>query len=57
MVYLAKWLPHTVQEADRLKCAISVGHQADQACRRLISEAMKAAKGEFRHCVFATVYH
>ncbi|XP_028990367.1 L-seryl-tRNA(Sec) kinase [Betta splendens] len=32
------------KEADRLKCAISVGHQADQACRRLISEAMKRAK-------------
>lgn len=32
------------QEADRLKCANSVVHQADQACRRLISEAMKTAK-------------
>ncbi|KAM4525743.1 L-seryl-tRNA(Sec) kinase [Fundulus diaphanus] len=32
------------QEADRLKCALSVVHQADQACRRLISEAMKAAR-------------
>lgn len=32
-------------EADRLKCATSVIHQADQACRRLISDAMKAAKG------------
>lgn len=34
-----------LQEADRLKCATSVLHQADQACRRLISEAMKTAKG------------
>uniref|UniRef100_A0A3B5L4G7 Phosphoseryl-tRNA kinase n=1 Tax=Xiphophorus couchianus TaxID=32473 RepID=A0A3B5L4G7_9TELE len=32
------------KEADRLKCATSVVHQADQACRRLISEAMKAAR-------------
>ncbi|XP_074520009.1 L-seryl-tRNA(Sec) kinase [Halichoeres trimaculatus] len=32
-------------EADRLKCATSVIHQADQACRRLISDAMKTAKG------------
>ncbi|CAJ1080262.1 L-seryl-tRNA(Sec) kinase [Xyrichtys novacula] len=31
-------------EADRLKCATSVIHQADQACRRLISDAMKTAK-------------
>ncbi|KAM9336885.1 L-seryl-tRNA(Sec) kinase [Symphorus nematophorus] len=31
-------------EADRLKCATSVVHQADQACRRLISEAMKTAR-------------
>ncbi|XP_034564436.1 L-seryl-tRNA(Sec) kinase [Notolabrus celidotus] len=31
-------------EADRLKCATSVIHQADQACRRLVSEAMKTAK-------------
>nr|XP_046234113.1 L-seryl-tRNA(Sec) kinase [Scatophagus argus] len=31
-------------EADRLKCANSVIHQADQACRRLISEAMKTAR-------------
>uniref|UniRef100_A0A3B4V7T5 Phosphoseryl-tRNA kinase n=1 Tax=Seriola dumerili TaxID=41447 RepID=A0A3B4V7T5_SERDU len=28
----------------RLKCASSVVHQADQACRRLISEAMKTAR-------------
>lgn len=32
------------KEADRLKCANSVVHQADQACRRLISEAMKTAR-------------
>ncbi|XP_047465873.1 LOW QUALITY PROTEIN: L-seryl-tRNA(Sec) kinase [Mugil cephalus] len=32
------------KEADRLKCATSVVHQADQACRRLVSEAMKAAR-------------
>ncbi|KAG7228033.1 hypothetical protein INR49_005655 [Caranx melampygus] len=32
------------KEADRLKCASSVVHQADQACRRLISEAMKTAR-------------
>ncbi|MED6273898.1 hypothetical protein CHARACLAT_010964 [Characodon lateralis] len=32
------------KEADRLKCAMSVVHQADQACRRLISEAMKTAR-------------
>ncbi|XP_005794847.1 L-seryl-tRNA(Sec) kinase [Xiphophorus maculatus] len=32
------------KEADRFKCATSVVHQADQACRRLISEAMKAAR-------------
>ncbi|XP_070708424.1 L-seryl-tRNA(Sec) kinase [Pempheris klunzingeri] len=31
-------------EADRLKCATSVVHQADQACRRIISEAMKTAR-------------
>lgn len=31
-------------EADRLGCATSVLHQADQACRRLVSEAMKTAK-------------
>ncbi|XP_044033945.1 L-seryl-tRNA(Sec) kinase isoform X2 [Siniperca chuatsi] len=31
-------------EADRLKCATSVVHQADQACRRLVSEAMKTAR-------------
>uniref|UniRef100_A0A3P9LVG5 Phosphoseryl-tRNA kinase n=1 Tax=Oryzias latipes TaxID=8090 RepID=A0A3P9LVG5_ORYLA len=32
------------KEADRQKCASSVIHQVDQACRRLISEAMKTAK-------------
>uniref|UniRef100_A0A1A8Q698 Phosphoseryl-tRNA kinase n=1 Tax=Nothobranchius pienaari TaxID=704102 RepID=A0A1A8Q698_9TELE len=32
------------KEADRLKCATSVVHQADQACRRLISEAMMTAR-------------
>uniref|UniRef100_UPI003AABC12E L-seryl-tRNA(Sec) kinase-like n=1 Tax=Centroberyx gerrardi TaxID=166262 RepID=UPI003AABC12E len=32
------------KEADRLKCATSVVHQADQACRRLVSEAMKNAR-------------
>ncbi|XP_013862475.1 L-seryl-tRNA(Sec) kinase [Austrofundulus limnaeus] len=32
------------KEADRLKCATSVVHQADRACRRLISETMKAAR-------------
>ncbi|RVE59738.1 hypothetical protein OJAV_G00191560 [Oryzias javanicus] len=32
------------KEADRQKCATSVVHQADQACRRLISETMKTAK-------------
>lgn len=31
-------------EADRMRCATSVLHQADQTCRRLISEAMKTAK-------------
>ncbi|XP_063338924.1 L-seryl-tRNA(Sec) kinase isoform X2 [Pelmatolapia mariae] len=32
------------KDADRLKCANSVVHQADQACRHLISEAMKTAR-------------
>lgn len=32
------------KEADRQKCAASVVHQADQTCRRLISEAMKTAR-------------
>ncbi|KAM3859937.1 L-seryl-tRNA(Sec) kinase [Diretmus argenteus] len=32
------------KEADRLKCATSVVHQADQACRRLVSEAMRSAR-------------
>lgn len=37
-----------LQEADRLRCVTSVLHQADQACRRLISETMKTAKGQAR---------
>ncbi|XP_041125230.1 L-seryl-tRNA(Sec) kinase-like isoform X1 [Polyodon spathula] len=32
------------KEADRLCCATSVLHQADQACRHLVSLAMKTAK-------------
>ncbi|XP_029311893.1 L-seryl-tRNA(Sec) kinase [Cottoperca gobio] len=32
------------KDADRLKCASSVVHQTDQACRRHISEAMKTAR-------------
>ncbi|KAJ0060514.1 hypothetical protein NL108_014992 [Boleophthalmus pectinirostris] len=32
------------KEADRVKCANSVVHQADQTCRKLISEAMKTAR-------------
>ncbi|XP_053703408.1 L-seryl-tRNA(Sec) kinase isoform X1 [Synchiropus splendidus] len=32
------------KEADRQKCAASILHQTDQACRRLISEAMKTAR-------------
>ncbi|KAM9837188.1 L-seryl-tRNA(Sec) kinase [Aulostomus maculatus] len=32
------------KEADRQKCATSVVHQADQACRRMISDAMKTAR-------------
>ncbi|XP_067431721.1 L-seryl-tRNA(Sec) kinase [Thunnus thynnus] len=32
------------KDADRQKCASSVVHQADQTCRRLISEAMKTAR-------------
>ncbi|KAK5881388.1 hypothetical protein CesoFtcFv8_022194 [Champsocephalus esox] len=32
------------KEADRLKCASSVVHQTDQACRRRISEAMRTAR-------------
>ncbi|KAJ3607586.1 hypothetical protein NHX12_024637 [Muraenolepis orangiensis] len=34
------------KEADRLRCAISVVHQADQACRRLVSAAMKSARDD-----------
>lgn len=29
-----------------MKCATSVVHQADQACRRLISDTMKTARGQ-----------
>ncbi|XP_048843184.1 L-seryl-tRNA(Sec) kinase-like [Brienomyrus brachyistius] len=32
------------KEADRLGCASSVVHQADQACRRLVSQAMQGAR-------------
>ncbi|KFP32579.1 L-seryl-tRNA(Sec) kinase, partial [Colius striatus] len=32
------------KDADRALCAASTVHQADQACRRLISQAMKDAK-------------
>ncbi|NWH81545.1 PSTK kinase, partial [Piaya cayana] len=32
------------KEADRAACAASTVHQADQACRRIISQAMKDAK-------------
>ncbi|XP_054625105.1 L-seryl-tRNA(Sec) kinase-like isoform X2 [Dunckerocampus dactyliophorus] len=32
------------KEADRQKCATSVVHRADQACRRLISEALKKSR-------------
>ncbi|KAI1886961.1 hypothetical protein AGOR_G00201150 [Albula goreensis] len=32
------------KEADRLCCASSIVHQADQACRRLVSQAMREAK-------------
>lgn len=48
---------HTLQEADRLKCASSVVHQADQACRRLISEAMKTARGEQRATIMSHSSH
>ncbi|XP_071605740.1 LOW QUALITY PROTEIN: L-seryl-tRNA(Sec) kinase [Heliangelus exortis] len=34
------------KEADRVLCAASAVHQADQSCRRLISQAMKDAKGK-----------
>lgn len=33
------------QEADRAICAASAVHQADQTCRRIISQTMKEAKG------------
>lgn len=32
------------KEADRLKCANSVVHQTDQACRKLVSDAMTTAR-------------
>ncbi|KAL6094873.1 pstk [Pungitius sinensis] len=42
---LSPFVDNTEQkEADRLKCATSVVHQIDQACRRHISEAMKTAR-------------
>ncbi|CAL9699254.1 unnamed protein product [Knipowitschia caucasica] len=34
------------KQADREACANSVVHQADQTCRKLISEAMKTARGQ-----------
>uniref|UniRef100_A0A672TTF8 Phosphoseryl-tRNA kinase n=1 Tax=Strigops habroptila TaxID=2489341 RepID=A0A672TTF8_STRHB len=34
------------KEADRAICAASAVHQADQTCRRLISQAMKEARGK-----------
>lgn len=34
------------KEADRLRCAASMVHQADQACRRLVSAAMKSARDD-----------
>ncbi|XP_078142872.1 L-seryl-tRNA(Sec) kinase-like isoform X2 [Centroberyx gerrardi] len=46
VVHLSVLLSCALQEADRLKCAASVVHQADQACRRLVSEAMKNARGQ-----------
>lgn len=33
------------QEADRQICASSVLHQADQTCRRLVSQVMASARG------------
>ncbi|KFZ48600.1 L-seryl-tRNA(Sec) kinase, partial [Podiceps cristatus] len=33
------------KEADRAICAASTVHRADQTCRRIISQAMKDAKG------------
>ncbi|KAG7492657.1 hypothetical protein MATL_G00017000 [Megalops atlanticus] len=32
------------KEADRQRCASSIVHQADQACRRLVSQAMQKAR-------------
>ncbi|KPP62868.1 L-seryl-tRNA(Sec) kinase-like [Scleropages formosus] len=34
------------KEADRQRCTSSVMHQADQACRRLVSQAMQSARGQ-----------
>uniref|UniRef100_H2TRI0 Phosphoseryl-tRNA kinase n=1 Tax=Takifugu rubripes TaxID=31033 RepID=H2TRI0_TAKRU len=43
---------NTVQsEADRLKCATNMLHQADRTCRRLISEAMKTAGGQLNNLI------
>ncbi|KAJ0015680.1 hypothetical protein NQD34_013970, partial [Periophthalmus magnuspinnatus] len=41
----AELRPCAFQEADRVKCANSVMHQTDQACRKLISAAMTTARG------------
>lgn len=38
------------QEAARAICAASAVHQADQACRRVISQAMQDAKGTSSTC-------
>lgn len=46
-----------LQEADRLKCATSVLHQADQACRRRISEAMKTARGRLWASVMGHIWY
>uniref|UniRef100_A0A3Q2YS78 Phosphoseryl-tRNA kinase n=1 Tax=Hippocampus comes TaxID=109280 RepID=A0A3Q2YS78_HIPCM len=43
------------KEADRHRCATSVVHQADQACRRLISEAMKKARGQLSATLFKSL--
>lgn len=39
-------VPFPFKEVDRLGCASSVVHQADQACRRLVSQAMQGARGQ-----------
>lgn len=46
--FLPSWWPG--QEAARAICAASVVHQADQACRRVISQAMQDAKGTSSPC-------